>query len=323
MQRVELKLYRGWFYAYWRDEGESKRRALRTQDRATAQRLLIDLQRQPLGGTVAHTMKSYLADKEASARSPQRLKDAWKALAPVFGSLRPDQVDRATCRAYTAQRRKAGRGDGTIRKELGTLRAGLRWADPATRAVIELPSAPPPKDRYLTRAEFARLREAAEAFHIELFIVLALSTAGRKEALLELTWDRVDFDRGLIQLGIGEGKRKGRATVPMTDTLRAALKEAQKAALTDYVIEWGGENVKSIRTGFNAACQRAKLKSVSPHVLRHTAAVWMAEAGATMPEIAAYLGHTDSRITERIYARFSPAFLRRASSALESDHAPA
>ncbi len=61
----------------------------------------------------------------------------------------------------------------------------------------------------------------------------------------------------------------------------------------------------------------AGLVDVSPHVLRHTAAVWMAEAGVTMPEIAAYLGHADSRITERIYAKFSPEYLRRAARALQ------
>jgi len=56
---------------------------------------------------------------------------------------------------------------------------------------------------------------------------------------------------------------------------------------------------------------------VTPHTLRHTAAVWLAEAGTPMPEIATYLGHSDSRITERVYARFSPGYLRKASKALE------
>ncbi len=36
-----------------------------------------------------------------------------------------------------------------------------------------------------------------------------------------------------------------------------------------------------------------------------------------MSEIARYLGHKDSRITERVYARFSPEHLRAASKSLE------
>ena len=54
----------------------------------------------------------------------------------------------------------------------------------------------------------------------------------------------------------------------------------------------------------------------TPHMLRHSAAVWMAEAGQPMHVIAQYLGHTDSRITQRVYARFSPTLLRGASEAL-------
>ncbi len=35
-----------------------------------------------------------------------------------------------------------------------------------------------------------------------------------------------------------------------------------------------------------------------------------------MPVIAQYLGHRDSRTTERVYARFSPDFLQSAAKAL-------
>ena len=83
-----------------------------------------------------------------------------------------------------------------------------------------------------------------------------------------------------------------------------------------------GLEAKSIKKklkakGFAAAVKRAGLDDVTPHDLRHTAAVWMAEAGASMAEIAQVLGHSDERITYRVYARFSPDHLRRAMTALE------
>lgn len=66
--------------------------------------------------------------------------------------------------------------------------------------------------------------------HVRLFCVLALTTAGRKSAILQLTWDRIDFERGLIHLDvIGEKNRKGRAVVPMTDRARAELLIARNA----------------------------------------------------------------------------------------------
>jgi arginase family enzyme len=58
---------------------------------------------------------------------------------------------------------------------------------------------------------------------------------------------------------------------------------------------------------------------VFPHLLRLSAAVHMAEAGVSMAEIAQYLGHDDDRVTARVYARFSPAHLRKAAAALEYD----
>jgi integrase len=133
-----------------------------------------------------------------------------------------------------------------------------------------------------------------------------------------LTWDRVDFKAGLVQLATeDEHGNKGRALVPMNESLRAALEEARPAALTSFVIEYAGRPVRSVRKAFQAACARAGLKGVSPHTLRHTAAVHMAEAGVPMVEIARFLGHTNTTTTYRVYAVHSPSYLRKAASVLE------
>ncbi|WP_236020361.1 tyrosine-type recombinase/integrase [Sabulicella rubraurantiaca] len=118
-------------------------------------------------------------------------------------------------------------------------------------------------------------------------------------------------------LANGAQTRKGRATVPMTDTARRALLEAYAARTTDHVIEFGGKAMGRIRKAFERAAEAAGLAWVTPHALRHSAAVWMAEAGTPMAQIAQMLGHTNEKITFSTYARFSPAYLRGAASALE------
>lgn len=75
--------------------------------------------------------------------------------------------------------------------------------------------------------------------------------------------------------------------------------------------------MKSIKKGFKAAADAAGLRNVSSHVLRHTVAVHMAEAGISMDEIAQYLGHTHTRITASTYARFRPEHLRKAARVLD------
>jgi len=67
-----------------------------------------------------------------------------------------------------------------------------------------------------------------------------LSTTARATALLELTWDRVDFNRRQIHLRNPDdiGRRKGRTVVPINNSLNEALYEAYQAAQSDYVLEW-------------------------------------------------------------------------------------
>jgi integrase len=43
------------------------------------------------------------------------------------------------------------------------------------------------------------------------------------------------------------------------------------------------------------------------HILRHTYATHLLRAGAPLPVIAANLGHSDTRITERRYAHLVPS----------------
>lgn len=82
---------------------------------------------------------------------------------------------------------------------------------------IEMPRTPQPRDRYLAHSEVTRLLAAATAPHIQLAIILVVTTTGRIGALLELTRDRVDLDRRIIRLAPNDiGPRKGRATVRST-----------------------------------------------------------------------------------------------------------
>lgn len=254
-------------------------------------------------------------DKEGRAVL-ETMKFTWKAMEARFGSIEGKAVSVLDCRAHTAERRKAGIQDGTIHTELGHLRTVLVWSEKnglIERAPhIERPAKPDPKEGYLKREEVARLMVGAKVPHIKLAVLLLIGTGARNAAALELTWDRVDFTRRLINLRnpFDGTRRKGRATVPMNDTLIDALKEAKEAALSPFVIEWAGVQVKSIKKGLKAAAKAAHIDDVSPHMLRHSAAVWLAEDGHSMTRIAQFLGHSNSRITEKVYARYSPEHLR-------------
>ena len=63
--------------------------------------------------------------------------------------------------------------------------------------------------------------------------------------------------------------RKGRAIVPMNRPLKAALIEAKQGALSDYVIEWAGDPVASVKRGLKSSARQAGIVHISPHMLRH------------------------------------------------------
>ncbi len=294
-------------------------------DRGTAERAIARLNAPPAeAGTVAELWRDYVAENEGKAVLVT-MAYSWKALAPTFAALEPDTITTAHCREHMARRRsRNGTGDGTLHTELGHLRTVLNWAVKRRRLAhaphVERPPKPAPRDHYLTREEVRRLIDAAELPHVRLALVLAISTSARIGALLDLTWDRVDFARGRILLANPDDpvRRKARAIVPMNDTARAALEEAKGAAITDHVIEYAGRPVASIKRGIATAARRAGL-AATPHVLRHSAAVWMAEAGIADRQIAEYLGHSNVAMVQRVYARFRPEHLVDAAAVLELD----
>lgn len=327
MQKYKIgRLQGGFVVTWWTEDGRRRRYRLAaiTPEAAEAEaRDIVIAQTSAKSEITVNDIWRAYSETVVGRPVYESMRYTGRSVLPWFGSLRPDQITDSDCRSYIQDRRANGIKDGTIWTQLGKLRTCLHWAvkkGMIERAPhIERPSKPSPSERYLTKEEIRLLLEVDCAPHIKLSIRLLLATAARVTAVLELTWDRVDFERKQINLRTGDGQRKGRAIVPMTESLERALVEARKGALSDHVVEWAGGSIKSIKKGFKAAADAAGLQDVSPHVLRHTAAVHMAEAGVSMDEIAQYLGHSDTRITASTYARYSPDHLRKAARALEFD----
>lgn len=326
MHEWRITKLRGEYCLTW-DDGDVRRRyRLGTSDPKEATRLApsryAELAR-PRGKAVKDLWDGYVLDMQGRAVIAT-MKHTWKALQDRFGTMDAEAISVADCRAHTADRRKAGIKDGTIHTELGHLKMVLLWAKKhkliAEVPSIDRPPKPEPKDVHLTRSEVRAMIDVAKAHHIKLAIMLMIGTGARSEAALQLTWLRVDFARRMIQLRdpFDKARRKGRASVPINDTLLTALESAKKGALSPFVIEWAGSKVASIKKGLKATGAAIGRPDVSPHMLRHSAAVWLAEDGHSMEEIAQYLGHGNSRITAKVYARFSPTHLRKLADSLNT-----
>jgi len=270
-------------------------------------------------------MADYIAERKADGKPVVKQEASWKALKPYFENVMPEHITKEMCKQFDKDRQAAGRKPATVWGDLGVLNAALGLAVKSkkltkdARPHIWMPETPAIKDRWCTREEVDRLLAATLSPHMRLFVELAVGTAGRHQAILELEWTKVDFELRQIDLrSPRQTKNKRRALVPMTETLFVLLTEAKRAATTRYVIEYKGEKVGRVHKSFTRAAERAGLKGVTPHTLRHTSAVWMAAARIPMSQISQYLGHTSTTITERVYARYHPDHLRDAAAALET-----
>jgi integrase len=262
-------------------------------------------------------MTAYLASI-AQKPSHQRRQDAWKAMKPFWERTDPELIDAPMCQLYGQQRRA---GPATIRYELLQVSTALKWGRAGRHITAKpemwLPTAPERKVRHLTHAEFERFFSAVHAPHARLYVLLGLYTMARPSAILDLTWDRVDFARGLIDLNPAGRKQtaKRRPVVPIADDLKAALELAYAGRQSNFVIEHGAKQVASVKKAFQAASARSGVE-VTPYTLRHTGAVWAAEAGISMAALAQYMGHATSAVTETHYARFSPGYLANVANAI-------
>lgn len=175
---------------------------------------------------------------------------------------------------------------------------------------IKVPQAEP-RGRPLSTAEIKALFMAA-APHVRMFIMWALGTAARPEAVLTLHGKQIDTDNGLVNLN-PTGRAQNKKYRPVVRLIPALCDHVPDG----FLVGNGQEAVGSIKTAWNAAVVRAGLDGrVHAYSLRHTAARWMRSKGVTMDDVALQLGHKRLGVTET-YTAFSPDYLKAAADALE------
>jgi integrase len=317
------------FYITWTEHSRSRECSTGTADREQAEIVFAEwLQRRgrrsgpsdPSAILVTDVLNDYLQQKGPKTEAPERIAYAVLALTDFFEGNVVADVTPQTCERYVEKR---GRSTGTIRRELGVLRAAINYAHKRgqlTRAVaVELPERPEPRDRWLVRKEVAWLIRAARTararLYLPLFMLLALYTGRRKEAILSLRWPQVDLGARTINFEVSGRKRtkKRRGIVPIPPRLLPHLVRARRRG-TDlgYVLHINGERISDIKKGFAGACERAGLQGVTPHTFRHTCATWLMKAGTDPWQVAGFLSMSMETL-DRVYGHHHPDFQRQAA----------
>jgi integrase len=340
-QEPELQQYRERYYIVWWEGGTRRRVSTGTSDRVRARQSLADfqakLEHRPLKLTAAEALDRYIAARSAKVVALGRLKDAAGALKAAVGDLRVDQVNQSQWDRYAAQRvtRPPARGDkskhkprpvstGTLRREFNVLRAALRlaWKDGylVKPPAIDAPPDSAPRDRFLTKDEARKLIAACVTPHVRVFLAIALFTGARKGSILALSWDRVNFQTGMIDFQEPDRRltSRRRSVVPINASLLPVLETANRVKQSNHVVEYFGKPVPTgLRWSFRRLCERAGLNWVpTPHHIKHSVASWFAMERVPIDQAADWLA-TDPRTLRRVYRKFDPAYLRSVGTALD------
>lgn len=126
--------------------------------------------------------------------------------------------------------------------------------------------------------------------HLKAVIVIAVDTAMRAGEIFSLTWADVDLDGRTITIQSKNSKTQRMRKIGMTPRVGDALKALPSGKPADLVFR-----IKTARKAFATACERAKVKDLHFHDLRHTATTRMIRAGIPHTEVMKITGHTQMR----------------------------
>jgi integrase len=143
---------------------------------------------------------------------------------------------------------------------------------------------------------------------------LLIFTGARLREILHLKWDHIDFERGLLLLPTS---KTGKKTIVLNAPALAILNALPRSG--DFVIAGTSSDKprSDLKKPWKAVSNRAGLKGVRIHDLRHTHASVGAGAGLGLPIIGKLLGHTQSATTQR-YAHLDNDPLKKASEHIGS-----
>lgn len=217
-----------------------------------------------------------------------------------------DEVDAGSNPAKGIERyREQGRERFLSREEFSRLGAAL--AEGETVGLPYVVDESKPGAKHAPKAENRRVK--LDPFAVAAIRLLIL-TGARLREILDLKWDQIDAERGVVFLA---DSKTGRKTVYLSAAAQAVLAGLPRIDDNPHVIAGAKDGAPraDLKRPWEAVCRAAGLKAVRLHDLRHSFASFGAGASLGLPIIGKLLGHSQAATTHR-YAHLDADPMRRA-----------
>jgi integrase len=164
-----------------------------------------------------------------------------------------------------------------------------------------------PRDRFLQADELPCFFDsvAAEENHgVRDYVLLSLLTGARKQNMLAMRWDEIDFDNESWR--IPNTKNQEPVTVPLVPAAIEILRERQTSKESDWVFPSYGKSghMTDPKKGWKRIIDRAGIENLRIHDLRRSMGSWQAINQTSLTVIAKSLGQKSTQAAA-VYSRLS------------------
>jgi integrase len=162
--------------------------------------------------------------------------------------------------------------------------------------------------RFLSKEEVEKLIAVAEGTHLCPLIATAVYAGLRRNELVWLEWQDIDFERNTITVRNKEEfhtKSYKSRTIPLNEKLKEILLKYRKKSGWCFLNSEGGQFRNNLLKRFKAICKIAGIENCHLHTLRHTFSSQLVMAGVSIYKVSQWLGHSDVKTT-MIYAHLAP-----------------
>lgn len=218
-----------------------------------------------------------------------------------------------------AHDRAKGRSPRTINAKLAIIGAIMRRARDVWGLPIKVPNMKalrqresPGRIRWLTHEEEERLIMVARQDMADLIVVL-LDTGARLSEILNLEWRDVDLEGRRVHLW--KTKADKPRTIPLTQRAASTLRSRERMVEPRPFVLTKGQVMREWRK-IRKDLGKEEDPEFVVHMLRHTCASRLVQAGVPLTTVRDWLGHSSVTTTER-YAHLAPDHMDAAVRALE------